>query len=71
MVLLLLDGSSEIGALTYKEQSMFFDLFKAFDWIETVPNLIFLHACASCSEIPCNLSVHEAKHHSWRHSKNV
>ena len=48
-----------------KEQSLFIDLFKAFDWIVSSQKLdiyyperlIFLHACATCSELPSNMNT--------------
>ena len=48
-----------------KEQSLLFDLFKAIDQIESshksevfsLKRLIFLHACATCSELPSNIST--------------
>ena len=43
-----------------KKQSLLFDLFKAFDWIESShKTLIFsdmtLHLCATCPELPYNI----------------
>ena len=46
-----------------KEQSLLFDLFKAFDKIESsyksdfkqFNKSIFLHACATCYELPSNI----------------
>ena len=50
-IVLLLDGNSEIGCR--KEQSLLFDLFKAFDYFERIhildifsPKLHFLFVCA-------------------------
>ena len=45
-----------------KEQALLFDLFKAFDEIGCIYNNsptspTFLHACATCSEIPSDIST--------------
>ena len=45
-----------------KEQSLLFDLFKAFAWIESSrKSKIFLRkdlfACASCSDLPSDIST--------------
>ena len=56
-MVLLLDGNSEIVA----EKFLIFDLFKAFNSITTdffsPKRPIFLHACATCSELPFNIST--------------
>ena len=58
---LILDGSSELGA---QEQSLLFDLSKAFDRQQSqighffLPKKhIFLHVCETCSEVPFNTST--------------
>ena len=56
----ILDGNSEIG-VHVRSNICFFDLCKAFDKIEIVflspKRPIFLHACETCSELPCNIST--------------
>ena len=62
-IVLILDGNSEIGA--HEELSLLSDLLKAFDKIESSHKShifypkgpIFLHACATCSQLPSNLST--------------
>ena len=59
-MILILDGTSKIGA-----QSGLFDLFMAFDKIESghksdvfsPKRPVFLHACATYSELPSNIST--------------
>ena len=56
-MVLILDGNLEINRCARKEQSLLFDLFKAFDQIESsLRKTYFLHVCASCSEIPSNVN---------------
>ena len=52
-----------------KEQSLLFDLFKAFDKVESrqksgPKRRIFLHACSTCSELPSNISTMTEKRES-------
>ena len=47
------------------EQSLLFDMFKAFDWIESCQKSkyfypkrpVFLHAHATCLEVPSNINT--------------
>ena len=62
-MVLLLDGNSEIGAHVIKEQSLLFALFNASDKIESshksnfLPQKRLFYACATCSELPSNISI--------------
>ena len=57
---LILDGNLEKGAHV-RVKSLLFDLFKALDWIESSLKSdflrIFIHACATCSKQPFNIST--------------
>ena len=71
-MVLILDDNSEIGG-----QSLLFDMFKAFDLIERrheldyffQKRLVFLHACATCSEIPTNISTMPGSDPIFYHTK--
>ena len=57
-----------------KEQSLLFDLFKAFDQIESIHESdffspkrpIFLHACVTCPELPYDISYHDREREKER-----
>ena len=60
----ILDGNSE-NRSARKEQSLLFDLIKAFDyrsravtnWILFLRKPIFCHACSTYSDLPSNIST--------------
>ena len=55
MILIFLDGISEIGV--HMESLLLFDLLNAFNLArEQSENGIFLHECATFSELPSNIN---------------
>ena len=59
------------------QKNVIFDLFKVFNYIATSQNgyffydiSIFLYVCASCSELPSDISTKECTH-PWRNQRLI